>query len=755
MGLAASQARLLTLTSRKSDIEYRLMDIANQKLAMSRDSAKLSEDYSNALNAKLLTWDTADGGTTPLTYNLLMTQNDQNSAGQFLISDSRGRVILNSDMVKKLGLTGTTQSADAGIDENLFLQKMMAPVTSTQADAYINEINGTGATNQEIPLTSMATDFANVLSYATSDNVTQTYNDDKLEAFKSAISVASADVDQEIKGLTATKTATGMTLAGVTDAQMDYLNNTDKWTALKLDSAGDTLIDDNMKEKLGCEMTTVTKDTSGNIISTSTGTQKTTAVSASISGTVGGTGVSLDGSISAYSMAAAKNVASVTDSLTTVGSNGQSSDGWNYDSANYGHCADNTDIDSPEHWNVAGTRTITFNDGTPAKTTGVVYCFGSFSGGKYGNLLEVRSYDNPVSITDGYDHHSDFFSSTNVDWAKIVDASTKNEVNANSVIKFTTANGARTTSTDNYNSSGTKVSTTTAVYKPEGYSDKYQELQYLVRLKRSLNAAQQMLNLYKGDGGNTEGAQIITAAISLVLNGGTANNSGVGRTNEIENLLANGDDTSGLTNSVTRLTTDAGNYTNYLDYNQDGAWKDTTCGASNYQLLDDNGASHFSENLTDLFSNYKTIRSNRSQTEQSTTLTNISTANYYVNLWNAMNAQGWVLDTDMDKDVTGKGLQNKILNGSAYIYKHQDDGSWSLTSTSTTDTPINTENDNNASTAAEAKYTAEKNKVDYKESQLDITMNNLDTERTAVDTEMESVQKIIDSNIKKFKIFEA
>lgn len=754
MGLAASQARLLTLTSRKSDIEYRLMDIANQKLAMSRDSAKLSEDYSNALNAKLLTWDIADGGTAPLTYNLIMTQNDQNSAGQFLISDSRGRVILNSDLVNKLGLAGTTQSGDAGIDENLFLQKMMAPITSTQADAYINEINGTGSTNSEVPLTTMATDFANVLSYATSDNVTQTYNDDKLEAFKATIVTASADVDQEIKGLTTTKTASGATLAGVSDAQMDYLNNTDKWSSLALDANGNTLIDDNMKEKLGCEMTTVTKDLSGNIISTSTGTQKSTAVTASISGSVGGTGVSLDGSISTYSMAAAKNVASVTDSLTTTGSNGQSADGWNYDSAHYGHCADNTDIDSPEHWNVAGTRTTVYNDGTATKTTGVVYCFGSFSNGKYGNLLEVRSYDNPVSITSGSDHHSDIISSTDVAWARIVDASTKNEVNANSVIKFTTANGTKTTSTDNYNSSGTKVSTTSAVYKPEGYSDKYQELQYLVRLKRSLNAAQQMLNLYTGDGGNTEGAQIITAAISLILSGGTAGNSGVGRTNEIENLLANGDDSNGLS-GVSRLTTDSGSYTTYLDYNQDGAWKDTTCGASNYQLLNDNGASHFSENLTDLFSNYKTIRSNRSQTEQSTTLTNISTANYYVNLWNAMNSQGWVLDTDMDKDTTGKGLQNKILNGSAYIYKLQDDGSWSLTSTSTTDTPINTENDNNAATAAEARYTAEKDKVDYKESQLDITMNNLDTERTAVDTEMESVQKIIDSNIKKFKIFDA
>ena len=50
MGMAASQARLLSITSRMSDNELRAQLINNAKMRLTEDSSKASEKYINALN---------------------------------------------------------------------------------------------------------------------------------------------------------------------------------------------------------------------------------------------------------------------------------------------------------------------------------------------------------------------------------------------------------------------------------------------------------------------------------------------------------------------------------------------------------------------------------------------------------------------------------------------------------------------------------------------------------------------------------
>ena len=45
MGLAASQARLLTITARKADCEFASMTLSHQKLALSRDMENVSNEY--------------------------------------------------------------------------------------------------------------------------------------------------------------------------------------------------------------------------------------------------------------------------------------------------------------------------------------------------------------------------------------------------------------------------------------------------------------------------------------------------------------------------------------------------------------------------------------------------------------------------------------------------------------------------------------------------------------------------------------
>lgn len=147
MGLAASQARLLMLTSRKSDIEAKLMQVANQKLALSRDSANLSSDYTSALNTKKLTW-AVDNGTKSLTYDLLMRPNLDNDTGQYIITNAtNGRVILDDKYISTLGLSklGNEGSLVSSISKASFLQALLG-CTADSANAYIADSKTATAT---------------------------------------------------------------------------------------------------------------------------------------------------------------------------------------------------------------------------------------------------------------------------------------------------------------------------------------------------------------------------------------------------------------------------------------------------------------------------------------------------------------------------------------------------------------------------------------------------------------------------------
>ena len=57
MGLAAGQARLLTITGRKSDCEFESMRLSHQKIALAREMADLSNEYQNSLDQSKLIYD--------------------------------------------------------------------------------------------------------------------------------------------------------------------------------------------------------------------------------------------------------------------------------------------------------------------------------------------------------------------------------------------------------------------------------------------------------------------------------------------------------------------------------------------------------------------------------------------------------------------------------------------------------------------------------------------------------------------------
>ncbi len=100
MGMAASQARLLTLTSRLHDVEYKAQNIESQKIALATQKDELYQDYCDALDAKKIQVAYSNGDGTrsfvDATFATLCTYNE-NRFAQYSLTDSKtGKVIVDS-----------------------------------------------------------------------------------------------------------------------------------------------------------------------------------------------------------------------------------------------------------------------------------------------------------------------------------------------------------------------------------------------------------------------------------------------------------------------------------------------------------------------------------------------------------------------------------------------------------------------------------------------------------------------------------
>lgn len=106
MGLAASQARFLAITARKMNCEFQSMQIAQDKLSITRDMQKAAQDYQTALTKTKLVWD-YDNDVYDLSYGVMMTPSNLNEYDPYLITDTNGRIVLTENMF--------TAAKDAGI----------------------------------------------------------------------------------------------------------------------------------------------------------------------------------------------------------------------------------------------------------------------------------------------------------------------------------------------------------------------------------------------------------------------------------------------------------------------------------------------------------------------------------------------------------------------------------------------------------------------------------------------------------------
>ena len=133
MGLAASQARFLAITSRKARCEFESMQIAQQKLSLSRELEQATADYQASLNQTNLIFDPDGSGETPfdVTYDLLMRPTEVNDYTPFLLSRRDGRIALSSSMAQAAKAAGINEDGSiTGSKQEVYMAFLDAMVAT-------------------------------------------------------------------------------------------------------------------------------------------------------------------------------------------------------------------------------------------------------------------------------------------------------------------------------------------------------------------------------------------------------------------------------------------------------------------------------------------------------------------------------------------------------------------------------------------------------------------------------------------------
>ena len=118
MGLAASQARLLFITSRQNDVSAQMQRVSNQNMILARDEDEVSTKYNqmlasaeNTANTTELV-DTSSRVPTNLAYNYMMGGADMDNCSSPYLVRKGNQVVLDSTLASKLTKLGA-ESGDA------------------------------------------------------------------------------------------------------------------------------------------------------------------------------------------------------------------------------------------------------------------------------------------------------------------------------------------------------------------------------------------------------------------------------------------------------------------------------------------------------------------------------------------------------------------------------------------------------------------------------------------------------------------
>ena len=110
MGLAAGQARLLSITARLSDNEHSSQSLAYAKQRLAQSADQITTEYNEALDATKLTVLTGFNGSVPnytdISYGLMTGLNTVACGKQYVVTDAKGRILVSNDIAEKFKKSG-------------------------------------------------------------------------------------------------------------------------------------------------------------------------------------------------------------------------------------------------------------------------------------------------------------------------------------------------------------------------------------------------------------------------------------------------------------------------------------------------------------------------------------------------------------------------------------------------------------------------------------------------------------------------
>lgn len=146
MGMAASQARLLTITARLHDVEYQAQSIQNAKIALATQQDEVQREYLAALDETTLTFKDNNGQLVTATFNNLCSPYAAQVAGNknYIFRDRHNRIIVDDETYKLY----REYTSDSNNDKNAYEFALWAITGSTTS--YGNESKDFEAIRSEI-----------------------------------------------------------------------------------------------------------------------------------------------------------------------------------------------------------------------------------------------------------------------------------------------------------------------------------------------------------------------------------------------------------------------------------------------------------------------------------------------------------------------------------------------------------------------------------------------------------------------------
>ena len=235
MGLSASQARLLTITSRKSDCEYQSMRLSHQKIALSREMNEISNEYQKSLNQTILYYDFYGEGdmSNPLNYNLLMTPSALNDYLPTLITNQQGRVVIDSALASAAKAAGIPQEGLNGLP------------SEDMRNAFVEGLFQAGIISKKTRDSILSTVYNQAAGVGSTDMITTQYVETDLEGLIDALGGLQVSIDPNM-GITegTLKTAGGIHYIGTASSNIvegqtmdsfnvaDLLNDEEQYVAI-------------------------------------------------------------------------------------------------------------------------------------------------------------------------------------------------------------------------------------------------------------------------------------------------------------------------------------------------------------------------------------------------------------------------------------------------------------------------------------------------------------------------------------------